>query len=146
LRSGDLIESIDEVDALRAVSRQKTSTTTILPASHYATPSDELKRAIGDIRAEPGGRLDELQAAGKLLASAPRAALRGRLRVARADGLLLRHRELLAAPRRPRAARAAHHAHRQVAAGPPSCSSTSRAGRRHARRRGIRTAETTATT
>ncbi len=64
---GDEIESIHEIDALRAVSRQKIQTTTIFPASHYATPVDELKRAIGDIRVELRGRLDELQAAGKLL-------------------------------------------------------------------------------
>jgi len=64
---GDEIESIHEIDALRAVSRQKIQTTTIFPASHYATPADELKRAIGDIRVELRGRLDELQAAGKLL-------------------------------------------------------------------------------
>ena len=64
---GDEIESIHEIDALRAVSRQKIQTTTIFPASHYATPADELKRAIVDIRVELRGRLDELQAAGKLL-------------------------------------------------------------------------------
>ena len=64
---GDEVESIHEIDALRAVSKQKIDAVSIFPASHYATPADELKRAIGDIRVELRARLAELTAAGKLL-------------------------------------------------------------------------------
>ena len=64
---GDEIEAIHEIDALRSASKRTIPATTIFPASHYATPADELRRAIGDIRVELRGRLDELKAAGKLL-------------------------------------------------------------------------------
>ncbi len=64
---GDEIESIHEIDALRAVTKQQIDAVTVFPASHYATPADELKRAITDIRVELRARLAELTTAGKLL-------------------------------------------------------------------------------
>jgi excinuclease ABC subunit B len=64
---GDEIEALHEFDALRATSKRRLDEVTVFPASHYATPADQLKRAIADIRVELRGRLDELAAAGKLL-------------------------------------------------------------------------------
>jgi len=64
---GDEIDSIHEIDALRAVSKRTLDRVVIFPASHYATPADELKKAIGRIRVELRERLEELAAQGKLL-------------------------------------------------------------------------------
>jgi excinuclease ABC subunit B len=64
---GDQIEAIHEIDALRSQSKRRLEQITIFPASHYATPSDQIKRAIADIRVELRGRLEELATAGKLL-------------------------------------------------------------------------------
>ena len=64
---GDQIERLYEIDPLRGKVKRTLQECTIFPASHYATPSDQLKRAIEKIRVELRGRLEELTAEGKLL-------------------------------------------------------------------------------
>ena len=64
---GDEIEALHEIDALRGTRKRALDRVVIFAASHYATPADELKRAIGAIRGELRERLDELAAQGKLL-------------------------------------------------------------------------------
>jgi excinuclease ABC subunit B len=64
---GDTVESIAEVDPLRGKVKRKLDRAVIFPASHYATPADQLKRAVESIRVELRGRLEELSAQGKLL-------------------------------------------------------------------------------
>jgi excinuclease ABC subunit B len=64
---GDEIESISEVDPLRGKVKRKIDYTTIFPASHYVTPTDQLTRAIDGIKAELRERLAELGAQMKLV-------------------------------------------------------------------------------
>ncbi len=64
---GDTVESIAEVDPLRGKVKRKLDRAVIFPASHYATPADQLKRAVESIRVELRGRLEELSTQGKLL-------------------------------------------------------------------------------
>ncbi|RMH44025.1 MAG: excinuclease ABC subunit UvrB [Deltaproteobacteria bacterium] len=64
---GDEVEAISEVDPLRGKVKRTMERATIFPASHYATPSDHLKRAIDSIRVELRERLAELGAEMKLL-------------------------------------------------------------------------------
>jgi excinuclease ABC subunit B len=64
---GDEIESISEVDPLRGKVKRKIEYTTIFPASHYVTPTDQLTRAIDGIKAELRERLAELGAQMKLV-------------------------------------------------------------------------------
>ena len=64
---GDQIESITTVDPLRGKKLQALQRVAIYPGSHYVTTRDNLKRAIADIRAELGGRLNELRVQNKLL-------------------------------------------------------------------------------
>ncbi len=64
---GDTIEAISEIDPLRGKSKKQLQTTSIFPASHYATPAETLKRAIGEIQTELGTRLNELSAEEKLV-------------------------------------------------------------------------------
>jgi excinuclease ABC subunit B len=64
---GDQIESISEIDPMRGKAKSKLARTVIFPASHYATPSDTMRRACESIRVELRARLEELSAQGKLL-------------------------------------------------------------------------------
>jgi excinuclease ABC subunit B len=64
---GDEIESISEVDPLRGKVKRKIDYTTLFPASHYVTPTDQLTRAIDGIKAELRERLAELGAQMKLV-------------------------------------------------------------------------------
>jgi len=64
---GDEIESISEVDPLRGKVKRKIDFTTIFPASHYVTPTDQLTKAIDGIKAELRERLAELGANMKLV-------------------------------------------------------------------------------
>jgi len=64
---GDQIESISEIDPMRAKQKRKLERTVIFPASHYATPQDTMRRAIESIRAELKQRLQELSDQGRLL-------------------------------------------------------------------------------
>ncbi|MCA9676285.1 MAG: excinuclease ABC subunit UvrB [Kofleriaceae bacterium] len=64
---GDTVESISEVDPLRGRAKRKLDRAVIFPASHYATPSDQIRRAVEGIRVELRERLQELSDQGKLL-------------------------------------------------------------------------------
>ena len=64
---GDQIESIAEIDPMRAKIKRKLEKTVIFPASHYATPADTMRRACESIRAELKDRLEALSQQGKLL-------------------------------------------------------------------------------
>jgi excinuclease ABC subunit B len=64
---GDEVEAIAEIDPLRGKVRRKLDSATIFPASHYATPADQMKKAVENIRVELRERLAELSAQGKLL-------------------------------------------------------------------------------
>ncbi|MBI4509622.1 MAG: excinuclease ABC subunit UvrB, partial [Deltaproteobacteria bacterium] len=57
---GDEIESISEVDPLRGKTKRKIEQVSIYPASHYVTPSDQLRRAIEGIKKELRSRLNFL--------------------------------------------------------------------------------------
>ncbi|HTJ47083.1 MAG TPA: excinuclease ABC subunit UvrB [Kofleriaceae bacterium] len=64
---GDQVEAISEIDPLRGKVKRKMEEATIFPASHYATPDDQMKRAVEQIRVELRDRLGELSDQGKLL-------------------------------------------------------------------------------
>ncbi len=64
---GDTVESIAEVDPLRGKVKRKLDRAVIFPASHYATPSDMIKRAVEGIRVELRERLEEFSTQGRLL-------------------------------------------------------------------------------
>jgi excinuclease ABC subunit B len=64
---GDELESITEVDHLTGEVLNRYTATPVWPATHYVTPADKLKGAVGTIREELHQRLVELNAAGKLL-------------------------------------------------------------------------------
>ena len=64
---GDEIESISEVDPLRGKSKRKLELTSIFPASHYVTPSGQMRRAIDGVKAELKVRLEELGGQMKLV-------------------------------------------------------------------------------
>ena len=65
---GDDIEAIAEIDPLRGKAKRTLDRTVIFPASHYATPGDQLRRAIEAIRVELRGRLQELSEQKSLVA------------------------------------------------------------------------------
>jgi excinuclease ABC subunit B len=64
---GDTVEKISEIDPLRGKIKRPMEKATIFPASHYATPREELQRAIEGIRVELKERLGELSQQAKLL-------------------------------------------------------------------------------
>jgi excinuclease ABC subunit B len=64
---GDEIEAIAEIDPLRGKERRRHERVTIFPASHYATPSDLLRRAVEGIKVELRERLAQLSAEAKLV-------------------------------------------------------------------------------
>jgi excinuclease ABC subunit B len=64
---GDTVEKISEIDPLRGKIKRSMEKATIFPASHYATPREELQRAIEGIRVELKERLGELSQQAKLL-------------------------------------------------------------------------------
>ncbi|MCU0684384.1 MAG: excinuclease ABC subunit UvrB [Polyangiaceae bacterium] len=64
---GDEIEAIREVDPLRGKVRKSLEEYTIFPGSHYVTPQEAMRRAIGSIREELRSRLDDFDKAGRFL-------------------------------------------------------------------------------
>ncbi len=64
---GDTVESIAEVDPVTGEVVAQLDSVPVWPATHYVTVPDKLKTAIAAIRDELRERLQELNAAGKLL-------------------------------------------------------------------------------
>jgi excinuclease ABC subunit B len=64
---GDDIEAIAEVDPLRGLVKRSLPAATVFAASHYATPSEQIRRAIDSIKLELQERLAHLGAEMKLL-------------------------------------------------------------------------------
>jgi excinuclease ABC subunit B len=64
---GDDVEAIAEIDPLRGKSKRTLDRTVIFPASHYATPGDQIRRAIEGIKVELGERLAQLSRDNKLV-------------------------------------------------------------------------------
>src|SRR5258707_3730437 len=64
---GDTIESIKEVDPLRGKIKGTLERYAIYPGSHYVTPQEQMRRAIGSIRDELRERLDFFDKEGRFL-------------------------------------------------------------------------------
>ncbi|MBQ8588618.1 MAG: excinuclease ABC subunit UvrB [Clostridia bacterium] len=64
---GDEIDRICEIDTITGEVVKIRTYTALFPASHYATTSEKMKRAIGTISAELSDRLAELKSENKLL-------------------------------------------------------------------------------
>ncbi len=64
---GDEVESISRIDPLTGAMQEKLSSTTIYPGSHFVTPEQRLKEAIGGIKRELAGRVAHFEKEGKLL-------------------------------------------------------------------------------
>ncbi|HEX6462294.1 MAG TPA: excinuclease ABC subunit UvrB [Candidatus Saccharimonadales bacterium] len=64
---GDEVERITHIDPLTGEILGEPSEVSIFPSSHYVTPQDKLKVAIGKIRDEYEARLKEFESQGKLL-------------------------------------------------------------------------------
>ncbi len=64
---GDEIERITEVDPLTGEVLDELRELNIFPAKHFITPEEKREQALIDIENELEGRLDELEAQGKLL-------------------------------------------------------------------------------
>ena len=64
---GDEVEAIRYVDPTTGEILQSLEVINIYPAKHFVTPRDRLQSAIGAIRQELRGRLDELNGQGRLL-------------------------------------------------------------------------------
>ena len=110
---GDEIEALYMLHPLTGDVVQRLDSVPIFPASHYVAGTETVQRAIGTIEDELEERLKELESQNKLL-EAQRLRMRTTfdLEMLQQLGFCSGHRELLAAPRRPRAGRAAAHAAR----------------------------------
>jgi len=64
---GDTVDRILRMDPVTGEILAELSEVIIYPATHYVTPEDELRRAIGGIEVELTGRLAELERGNKLL-------------------------------------------------------------------------------
>ena len=64
---GDEVEQISEIDYLTGEVLSKPSSITIFPSSHYVTPQEKLKVALGKIRQELSSRLNYFKKNGQLL-------------------------------------------------------------------------------
>jgi excinuclease ABC subunit B len=64
---GDIIESMTLIDPLRGKKISTVNKTAVYPGSHYVTTSDNLKRAMADIRAELAQTLAEYKEQNKLI-------------------------------------------------------------------------------
>ncbi len=105
---GDEVESIHEFDPLTGTKTDELEFVKIYANSHYVTPRPTLLQAISGIKLELRQRLDQLNAAGRLLGSAAaRTAHALRSRNDGSDRRLRRHRELFALSYREEARRAA---------------------------------------
>jgi excinuclease ABC subunit B len=64
---GDEIERITKIDPLTGELLGKPDSLTIFPGSHYVTPFEKLKVALGQIESELGERTDQFKKMGKLV-------------------------------------------------------------------------------
>jgi excinuclease ABC subunit B len=64
---GDEIDRITQIDPLTGEILKSLDTYKIFPSSHYVTPGDKLKVALGHIESELAARLAEFRSQGKLL-------------------------------------------------------------------------------
>ena len=64
---GDEVERVQRIDPVRGTVLEELNRLPVYPRTHYVTPREVLLAALDGIRTELGGRLAELQAAGKLL-------------------------------------------------------------------------------
>jgi excinuclease ABC subunit B len=64
---GDTVEAIKEVDPLRGRVKGAVERVAIYPSSHYVTPQEQMRRAIGTIREELRERLDFFDKEGRFL-------------------------------------------------------------------------------
>jgi len=64
---GDTVEAIKEVDPLRGRVKGSLERIAIYPSSHYVTPQEQMRRAIGTIREELRERLDFFDKEGRFL-------------------------------------------------------------------------------
>ena len=114
---GDEVERVTEVDPLTGEVLAERAELNVYPASHYVTPQEKLVAAIADIEVEMEQRVAELEQKGMILeAERLRQRTTFDLEMMRELGFCSGHRELLAAPRPPRA----------PARAPGRCSTTSR--------------------
>jgi excinuclease UvrABC helicase subunit UvrB len=115
------VERVSRIDAIRGtVLEEADSRVAVYPASHYVVTRRVLDEALVDIRKELDERLAELNAAGKLL-EAQRLSQRTLFDLDMLQELgLLRHRELLAPPRRAARGAASLRSARLLPAGLPA--------------------------
>jgi excinuclease ABC subunit B len=64
---GDTVEAIKEVDPIRGKVKGAVERYAIFPGSHYVTPQEQMRRAIGEIRDELRTRLDFFDKEGRFL-------------------------------------------------------------------------------
>lgn len=64
---GDEVEKITQIDPLTGDIQRQLKTLKVYPGSHYVTPQDKLKLALGKIKTELDQRLGEFNSQGKLL-------------------------------------------------------------------------------
>ena len=64
---GDTVEAIKEVDPIRGVVKGSLDRYAIFPGSHYVTPQEQMRRAIGEIREGLRERLDFFDKEGRFL-------------------------------------------------------------------------------
>lgn len=64
---GDEVERITKIDPLTGEILGKPGSIKVFPSSHYVTPQDKLKLALGKIEDELAKRLEQFQSEGKLL-------------------------------------------------------------------------------
>ncbi len=64
---GDEVESLGRIDPLRGKLLESIGRHPVYPSSHYVTPREERKRAIGSIEAELTDRVRQLEGEGRLL-------------------------------------------------------------------------------
>ena len=115
---GDEIDSISEFDPLLGTPLQKLEKVAIYPDSHYVIPESRMKAAIDGIHEELRERIQQFRKAEQAdRGAAHRAAHHVRPRDDPGDGLLPRHRELLAPSFRTGARRAAADAARLLPQG-----------------------------
>ncbi|MCA9346571.1 excinuclease ABC subunit UvrB [Candidatus Saccharibacteria bacterium] len=64
---GEELESLTKMDALTGEILSKPTSVTIFPSSHYVTPNEKLKVALGKIERELENRVKQFESEGKLL-------------------------------------------------------------------------------